>query len=630
MSDSLPPTDIKKTLGGRYKVIGKLGAGGFGQTFLAKDLHLPGHPRCALKQLKPQTTDDEGLAMARRLFDTEAQVLYQLGSHDQIPRLLAHFEEDREFYLAQELIEGEPLSQELGSKHWSQTQTIALLRDILQVLAFVHEKQVIHRDIKPPNLIRRRDDGAIVLIDFGAVKQVSTHALDLETGQTNITISIGTQGYMPNEQLAGKPRFSSDIYAVGTIGIQALTGRNPKHLRENLETGELEWRSLVPHASPELIELLDRMVRYDFRDRYPTAVEALEALENLPAPLLDSLPPPSVGLREYDEDEEAPDVEAPTKQAPPLETREQTDTEQPEEGEEIVPTNSPEPVDTPIHGSPNPHSSDPTEPLSQFPPPTPEPAEPETAPESRQRQWIKPLAALAVLVVAGLAFVFWRETDIFNQQASQPEETPRETPSPSPASPSPTIPPEQQAAQRLEEANTLRESGQYEEALAAYDEAIALNPDLAEAYWGRCHSLNELGQPTEATVACNDALALRANYAAAIWGKANALRQQDRIIEALRLYEQATNLNPELAGAWIDYGMALQDVGRSVEAIEALDKGIALKRDAADAWSTKGEALWNLGRYDEAIAALDKALQLDPNHPEAKPLREQIRQQLGR
>jgi serine/threonine protein kinase len=630
MSDSPQPTDIKKTLGGRYKVIGKLGAGGFGQTFLAKDLHLPGHPQCALKQLKPQTTDDEGLAMARRLFDTEAQVLYQLGSHDQIPRLLAHFEEDREFYLAQELIAGEPLTKELGSKHWSQTQTIALLRDILQVLAFVHEKQVIHRDIKPPNLIRRRDDGAIVLIDFGAVKQVSTHALELETGQTNITISIGTQGYMPNEQLAGKPRFSSDIYAVGTIGIQALTGRNPKHLRENPETGELEWHSLAPHASPELIELLDCMVRYDFRDRYPTAVEALEALENLPAPLLEALPPPTVGF--VDRDEEHPDFEAPTKQAPPLETREQTDTEQLEEAEELVPSNSLEPVDTPIHDSPDPHSSDPTEPLSQLPPPSSEPAEPEAAPESRQRQWVKPVAALVVLAMAGSAVAFWQGTDGFNEPASQPEETPRESPSPSPspASPSPTLPPEEQATQRLDEANTLRENGQYEEALAAYNEAIALNPDLAEAYWGRCHSLNELGQPTEATVACNDALALKPNYAAAIWGKANALRQQDRIIEALRLYEQATNRNPELAGAWIDYGMALQDVGRSVEAIEALDRGIALKRDSADAWSTKGEALWNLGRYDEAIAALDKALQLDPNHPEAKPLREQIRQELGR
>jgi serine/threonine protein kinase len=95
--------------------------------------------------------------MARRLFDTEAQVLYKLGIHDQIPRLLAHFEDNQEFYLAQEFVEGEPLTQELvPGQPWSETQVVALLQDILQVLAFVHQQQVIHRDLKPPNLIRRK------------------------------------------------------------------------------------------------------------------------------------------------------------------------------------------------------------------------------------------------------------------------------------------------------------------------------------------------------------------------------------------------------------------------------------------------------------------------------------------
>jgi serine/threonine protein kinase len=184
-----------------------------------------------VKQLKPQTSQPETLAMARRLFDTEAEVLYQLGNHDQIPRLLAHFEDNEEFYLAQEFIEGEPLTKEFAKgQPWTESQVIELLQDILQVLAFVHEQQVIHRDIKPPNLIRRQGDGKIVLIDFGAVKQVSTQVVNPETGETNLTISIGTKGYMPNEQLAGTPRFSSDVYAAGMLGIQALTGVHPKSM----------------------------------------------------------------------------------------------------------------------------------------------------------------------------------------------------------------------------------------------------------------------------------------------------------------------------------------------------------------------------------------------------------------
>ena len=275
------PKNQNKPLGGRYKIIRQLGAGGFGQTFLAEDLHLPNHPQCVVKQLKPQTTDAKSLETARRLFDIEAQVLYELGNHDQIPRLLAHFEDEREFYLAQELIEGELLSQELAVSHpWSEARVLALLEDILQVLAFVHQQQVIHRDIKPSNLIRRREDGKMVLIDFGAVKQVSTQVVNPKNGQTK-TISIGTQGYTPKEQLGGNPRFSSDIYALGIVAIQALTGIHPKHLHEDAETGEIDWRDSAKQVSPELAAILDRMVRYDFRVRYSTAVEALEALQSL-------------------------------------------------------------------------------------------------------------------------------------------------------------------------------------------------------------------------------------------------------------------------------------------------------------------------------------------------------------
>jgi eukaryotic-like serine/threonine-protein kinase len=283
---------LETPLGGRYKIINHLGEGGFGQTFLAEDLHLPGHPRCVVKQLKPQVTDAESLQTARRLFDMEANVLYKLGNHEQIPRLLAHFEDGQEFYLAQEFIAGETLSRELvEGQAWSEANVVALLQDIVQVLTFVHQHQVIHRDIKPSNLIRRQEDGKIVLIDFGAVKQVSTQLINAQTGMTR-TIAIGTQGYMPTEQLAGNPHFSSDIYAVGMIGIQALTGIYPSRLGIDLQSGEIDWHNDATHVSSELLEILDRMVRYDFRTRYPTALEALAALQSLPTVATTNYPLP--------------------------------------------------------------------------------------------------------------------------------------------------------------------------------------------------------------------------------------------------------------------------------------------------------------------------------------------------
>ena len=272
--------DSDQPLGGRYKIIDQLGEGGFSYTFLAEDLHLPGHPRCVVKRLDPQTSDMTTLQTARRLFETEAQVLYALGSHDQIPRLMAHFEDNREFYLVMELVEGESLKELLADQPWPQAEVVVLLKDILQVLTFVHQQYVIHRDIKPSNLICRHQDGKIVLIDFGAVKKATSQLINSEA-ESPVTITIGTQGYMPNEQLAGKPRFSSDVYAVGIIGIQALTGIKPKNLDHDPRTGEILWHHQAAHVNPELRRVLDHMVSYHFKDRYQTAAEALQDLESL-------------------------------------------------------------------------------------------------------------------------------------------------------------------------------------------------------------------------------------------------------------------------------------------------------------------------------------------------------------
>jgi len=280
---------LGKTLRGCYQIVKHLGGGGFGQTYLAENRQLPDNPLCVVKQLRPKSNNPETLQTARLLFEREAEVLYKLGHHNQIPRLMADFEEDEQFYLVQEFIEGSELKQELPvGQPLSETQVISLCWDILKILEFVHEQGVIHRDIKPSNLIRREQDGKIVLIDFGAVKQVSTQIVHPEA-QTTLTVAIGSPGYMPNEQLCGKPRFCSDIYAVGMLGIQALTGIPACHLPEDPRTSEIIWRDRLPgeaqHAVP-LLDVLDKMVRYDYRQRYPTATEAMQALASLTNPQL--------------------------------------------------------------------------------------------------------------------------------------------------------------------------------------------------------------------------------------------------------------------------------------------------------------------------------------------------------
>ncbi|MDY6901906.1 MAG: serine/threonine-protein kinase, partial [Cyanobacteriota bacterium] len=272
-------TSSTNLLSNRYRITRVLAQGGFGCTYLAKDTQLPGLPTCVVKQLMPARRDTRFLQVARRLFDSEAEILQLLGKHNQIPELYAFFEEEKEFYLVQQFIPGHPLTDELPPHKdvKSEAEVIKMLKELLEILAFIHQRQVIHRDIKPANIIRCNQDNRLVLIDFGAVKLMQPQSKD----QTELaTIAIGTRGYTPPEQFAGHPRLSSDIYALGMIAIQSLTGLLPHELQPNPHTGNVEWKEWAK-VSDKLAAILDKMVQYHASERYKSAIEALEDLKSV-------------------------------------------------------------------------------------------------------------------------------------------------------------------------------------------------------------------------------------------------------------------------------------------------------------------------------------------------------------
>ncbi|MBD2425591.1 serine/threonine-protein kinase [Phormidium sp. FACHB-1136] len=268
---------MSQIIDGRYEVIQALSEGAFGITYLAKDLRRPGQPRCVVKQLnlEREFTDDE-LQATLSFFDQEAEILERLGSHDQIPLLLAHLEEDGNFYIVQDFLEGRTLRDELRDvKRLPETEVITLLRQGLTVLSYVHQQGVIHRDIKPENLIRRRD-GVMCLIDFGIVKEFSAQYLSRMAPTTDIA---GTQGYAPDEQFRrGKPCPASDVYALGMVAIEALTGKFPTELDTDPATAELVWQTGL-QINPALAKVLTKMVRHHHSRRYVDGKQALQALE---------------------------------------------------------------------------------------------------------------------------------------------------------------------------------------------------------------------------------------------------------------------------------------------------------------------------------------------------------------
>jgi ABC-type branched-subunit amino acid transport system substrate-binding protein/serine/threonine protein kinase len=298
----LNPGDI---LCDRYQIIAQLGQGGFARTYTANDLEQPENSPCVVKEIRPpQSTVTEVLQRANTQFEIEAAALQRLGQqHPRIPNLIDSFENNGKFYLIQEYIPGQSLRDEFTTgTRWTQEQVIVLLQEILSIIQFVHEQGMVHRDIHPGNLIRRSCDSSIVLIDFGAVREISTLGVT-NSGEISTTQAIGIRGYMPAEQLLmpWNPQPYNDIYAIGAIAVQAITHLHPNNLPRDFLSCELLWHYStpdreLPQISDGLRRILNQMIRFPYCDRYHSAADVLRDLRSVIAVQLPPIQQPAMEL----------------------------------------------------------------------------------------------------------------------------------------------------------------------------------------------------------------------------------------------------------------------------------------------------------------------------------------------
>ncbi|MFM6005323.1 MAG: tetratricopeptide repeat protein [Sphaerospermopsis kisseleviana] len=573
---------IGKILRQRYQIIEQLGAGGFGETYLAEDLDIPVTPKpvCVVKRLKPTEIDKDSI----RLFEQEAQILYKLGqNHDQIPKLYAYFQEDEDFYLIQEFIEGKDLSNEIcPGKKLSEAEVIQLLRDVLEILVYIHDNRVIHRDIKPANIMRRKD-GRLVLIDFGAIKQINT-TIAMKSDYTTRTIRIGTQGYIPIEQAIGKPKFSSDIYALGMTAIQALIDLSPRLLTED-DNGEIIWLDQV-EVGDNLEKFICKMVRYEWKERYRNAKDALEELnqifrvdkqENIqsekPTQLSEILVHQSHELPSFVSNEEVieSDDEAIAIQSDQYEYwyNQGNDLRALQKYEEAIAS-----YDKAIAIKPDKHD---------------------------------------VWYYRGLTLRTLRKSEEAIESFDKAI----------------AIQPDQYEVW-FNRGFILRNLQKYEEAVESFDKAIAIKLDHHEAWYNRGLILRTLQRYEEAIESFDKAIAIQPEYTLAWHKRGNILKTLQRYDKAVLSYDKAVAIQPNRNESWHNRGDCLSNLQRHKDAIESYDKAIAIQPKNQIYWYKRGMALEKLQRYEEALKSYQKAISLDPYFKKAINSRNKLLKQLGR
>lgn len=253
-----------------YQILKTLGQGGMGTTYLAFVPPEESNPRPKMLVLKEMNADMTRIPKARELFEREARILKGLN-HPGVPQFYDFFVDEGKKYLAMAMIHGQDLEQRVYQRGpIVLSQAIDWMIQTCEVLEYIHAQSppIVHRDIKPANLMVRTVDNRIIVLDFGAVKEIGTP----------LGTCIGAPDYTAPEQNRGEPLTQSDLYAIGATLIFLLTGESPQKFFELIGSGYGFNLKGDPRIPQQVRETIEKATESKPSDRYQTAGELAKAL----------------------------------------------------------------------------------------------------------------------------------------------------------------------------------------------------------------------------------------------------------------------------------------------------------------------------------------------------------------
>jgi tetratricopeptide (TPR) repeat protein len=271
---------IGNLLGDRYRVLQVLNTTEVGETYLTEDSEAKAEESFVVKQIPFLKANSKAIKSIQSFFENQVSGQEKLGIEcEEIKPFFDLLEDKDTLYLVREFVKGQSLAEEIiPGKKFSEDNVLNIIYEVLEILVILHNREVIHQNIKPANIIRRESDQKLVLLDTAAVKEATVNTI--------LAAATNTSEYTPMEQYYGNPQSASDIYSLGIIAIELLTGLTAKEITapdspKNLLTGEISWYSPKLKVNKKLRKIINKMVQFDYRKRYKNAHDALKDLRVL-------------------------------------------------------------------------------------------------------------------------------------------------------------------------------------------------------------------------------------------------------------------------------------------------------------------------------------------------------------